>query len=122
MLAPYLYPNIMVGRNDPLRYVCHQYMKNSFPKPDKRQSKELSLQCQCHVRRSCFRKELFIMMYTYTHIYLCENLLSKPYSWRTWHLHCQPISLECCLSRFGEQLFISILWPSESANYSGVPT
>ena len=39
--------------------ICIIYVKNSFPKRDKRRLKKMSLQCQCQVRRSYFGKELF---------------------------------------------------------------
>ena len=69
-------------------YNVYLYMKSSFPKCDKRQSKIWGCKCQCQVMTSWFGKELFINnSITYIHMW---KALSK-HNLLTWHWHCKPI-------------------------------
>ena len=50
-------------------YMCiyvyiYIHMKSSFPKHDKRHSKEMGLQCLCLLHRLCFGNDLFTPIYT----------------------------------------------------------
>ena len=73
-------------------------MKSSFPKRVKHQFQKSMLQYQWKVRKSCFRKELFINMSTYIHMHTyVKSSLSKH--------NLQAHFLEWHSTHFGKELF-----------------
>ena len=86
-------------------YMCvyvfmHVYIKISFPKCDKRQAKNRDA-------NAYFGDKLFINMYMYTHIHICEKLFSRALSMNFVLVsQAQFLFLEWHLSRFGKELYI----------------
>ena len=85
-------------------------MKNSFPKRDKRQSKNRVLQCQCHVRISCLGKKAlhkYVDMHA-IYTFICEKLFSKNTIFELGLGTANPFfwGVEWRLSHFGKELCI----------------
>ena len=79
--------------------------RSLFPKHVKRQSKNWCCDANERFGGLCLGKNLFINMYNYTHINICEKLFTKTPSLNLT-LALQAHFLELRLTRFGKELFI----------------